>query len=240
MQAAPSPPQTRPLRGEKFRFPSSPIPCFHALPLQALLSPLFLFLPFFCPPTLSCVVGLIFSHPILPPPLDSSTTGSHAFNRACLGLRWCRSPTRLSKPHTGSHRCEFGFFLQNEFTLPLKGGGAGYRLFSSSEFSRGEARCFSAGKEGRFVSEGFSGSCLWQLLATTGSHGFNRAGVGLRWCRSLTRPPKTHTGPHRGEFGFCLLAGASQEDHPPFRQSRIRTQAEEKNTSALLFKNRTS
>ena len=123
---------------------------------------------------------------------------------------------------------------------PPKGGGAGYRLFSSSEFSRGEARCFSAGKEGRFVSEGFSGSCLWQLLATTGSHGFNRAGVGLRWCRSLTRPPKPHTGPHRGEFGFCLLAGASQEDHPPFRQSRIRTQAEEKNTSALLFKNRTS
>src|SRR5699024_8870902 len=54
---------------------------------------------------------------------------------------------------------------------PPKGGGAGYRLFSSSEFSRGEARCFSAGKEGRFVSEGFSGSCLWQLLATTGSHG---------------------------------------------------------------------
>ena len=44
-----------------------------------------------------------------------------------------------------------------------------------------------------------------------------------------------HKSPHRGEFGFCLLAGASQEDHPPFRQSRIRTQAEEKNTSAPLF-----
>ena len=111
---------------------------------------------------------------------------------------------------------------------PPKGGGAGYRLFSSSEFSRGEARCFSAGKEGRFVSEGFSGSCLWQLLATTGSHGFNRAGVGLRWCCSLTRPPKPHTGPHGGEFGFGPLAGACQEDCPPFRQSRVKNRAEEK------------
>ena len=145
MQAAPSPPQTRPLRGEKFRFPSSPIPCFHALPLQALLSPLFLFLPFFCPPTLSCVVGLIFSHPILPPPLDSSTTGSHAFNRACLGLRWCRSSTRLSKPHTGSHRCEFGFFLQNEFTLPLKGEELGIVCLVR--------RSFHAEKPGAFPQE---------------------------------------------------------------------------------------
>ena len=29
------------------------------------------------------------------------TTSSHGFNRACLGHRWCRFPTRLPKPRTG-------------------------------------------------------------------------------------------------------------------------------------------
>ena len=236
MQAAPSPPQTRPLRGEKFRFPSSPIPCFHALPLQALLSPLFLFLPFFCPPTLSCVVGLIFSHPILPPPLDSSTTGSHAFNRACLGLRWCRSPTRLSKPHTGSHRGEFGFSPQNELTPPPKGGGAGYHLgWVCWGFHAEKPGTFPQEKTDTSYPRASLGSCHRQLLVTNGSHGFNRACLGLPWCRFPTLSPKPHTGPHRAEFGFRLLTGASQEDFPLFRQSRIRTQAEEKNTSAPLF-----
>ena len=37
-------------------------------------------------------------------------------------------PARPSKPHTGSHRGEFGFSLQNEVTPPPKGGGAGYHL----------------------------------------------------------------------------------------------------------------
>lgn len=63
---------------------------------------------------------------------------------------------------------------------------------------------------------------------TTAPHGSNGASLGPCWCRSSTWPAKSHTGSHRAEFGFCLLAGASQEDHPPFRQSRIRTQAEEK------------
>ena len=63
---------------------------------------------------------------------------------------------------------------------------------------------------------------------TTAPHGSNGASLGPCWCRSSTWPAKSHTGSHRDEFGFCLLAGASQEDHPPFRQSRIRTQAEEK------------
>ena len=64
--------------------------------------------------------------------------------------------------------------------------------------------------------------------STGASRRANRAGLQLRWCRSPTRPPKLHTRPHRGEFGFCLLAGASQEDLPPFRQSRVRNRAEEK------------
>ena len=118
-------------------------------------------------------------------------------------------PTRLSKPHTALHKPSCGFVSQNEFTPPPKGGGAG--LFSHS-------------------------GCLGLLdSSTAGSHRFNGAGNPFRWCRSPTWPAKSHTGSHRAEFGFCLLPGASQEDHPPFRQSRIRTQAEEKNTSAPLF-----
>ena len=56
------------------------------------------------------------------------TTAPHGSNRACSGLRWCRSPTCPPKSHTGSHRAEFWFSLQNELTPPPKGGGAGYHL----------------------------------------------------------------------------------------------------------------
>ena len=51
------------------------------------------------------------------------------------------------------------FSPQNELTPPPKGGGAGF--------------CSVFGVR-------VPGSCLWQLLATTGSHGSNRAGLGLR------------------------------------------------------------
>ena len=40
---------------------------------------------------------------------------------------------------------------------------------------------------------------------TTAPHGSNEAGLGLRWCRSPTRCPKPHTGPHKGFFLFCAL-----------------------------------
>lgn len=91
----------------------------------------------------------------------------------------------LPRPLTGQkppHRAEFGFSPQNEFTPPPKGGGAGY--------------CFS------LVVRVLLGSCLWQLLATTGSHASNRACLGLRWCHFLTWLSKSHTGPHRAEFRF--------------------------------------
>ena len=50
----------------------------------------------------------------------------------------------------------------------------------------------------------------FSLIQVRRCHGFvhscptrpNRVCLGLRWCCFLTRPPKTHTGPHRGEFGF--------------------------------------
>ena len=58
---------------------------------QPFLGPFFLFLPNLSrPPYPSCVNGLVFSHPGLPLPLDSSTTASHGSNRA--GLECCQCP----------------------------------------------------------------------------------------------------------------------------------------------------
>ena len=109
------------------------------------------------------------------------------------------------------------FLPRTNLPLPLKGERLDFAQL-------GGLRVRNAEKPGAFPQEKTDtsypraslGSCLWQLLLTTGSPWHNRAGVGLRWCRSLTRPPKPHTGPHRGKFGFGLLAGASQEDHLPF------------------------
>ena len=126
------------------------------------------------------------------------------------GLVWgLGGVASLPRPLTGQkspHRAEFGFSPQNEFTPPPKGGGAGY--------------CFS------LVVRVLLGSCLWQLLATTGSHASNRACLGLRWCHFLTWLSKSHTGPHRAEFGFAVfswcasfaevpLAGAPDGNSPP-------------------------
>ena len=94
----------------------------------------------------------------------------------------------LPRPLTGQkppHRAEFGFSPQNEFTPPPKGEGAGY--------------CFS------LVVRVLLGSCLWQLLATTGSHASNRACLGLRWCHFLTWLSKSHTEAHRGKFVFTSV-----------------------------------
>ena len=161
----------------------------------------FLFLPipqFFSATSLSGGEISFLSPGGWPLPPDSLTTGSHASNGAGNPSRWCRFPTLSPKPHKGPHRAEFWFSHQNELTPPPLGGGARYRLFGLLVFSRREARCFSAGKDGYFVSEGFSWQLPWQLLLTTGSHGSNEVGLGLCWCRSPPRPQNRtqgHTGP---------------------------------------------
>ena len=202
--------QTSPLNGGLFRFSTRPTPYFHALPLQAHLGLLFLFLPLpsFSPSPLSEWKRNQFFLTwgwLLPP--DSLTTGSHASSRAGLGLCLCRSPTWLSKSHTGPHGGKFGFSPQNEFTPPPKGGGAGYRLsLVCWVFHAEKPGAFPQEKTDASYPRASLGSCLWQLLATTGSHAPNRAGLGLRWCRFPTRLPKPHTGPHRAEFGFTAFS----------------------------------
>ena len=100
-------PQFSPNQSSKWRKkPSSidAIPCFNVLPLQTLLGLLFFFLLFFTrPASPSYVDVLAFSHPGLPLPPDSRTTGSHAPNGAGLRPLWCRSPTWLPKSHTGPY-----------------------------------------------------------------------------------------------------------------------------------------
>ena len=191
-------------------FPIEAIPCFHASPLQARLSLLFSFSAFLLPARslLRGGAGFLSSRFAVVP--DSLATGSHASNRAGLGLWRCRFLTWLSKSHTGPHRAEFVFSPQNELTPPPKGGGAGYRLSWVGRVGSVRSKLAHTPPTGRV--------CCFDGVVLLPSH--------------LTG----HKSPHRAEFGFCLLAGASQEDHPPFRQSRIRTQAEEKNTSALLLK----
>ena len=77
---------------------------FSCAALAGPAGPAFFFLLFFTRPVSpSYVDELAFSHPGLPLPPDSRTTGSHAPNGAGLRPLWCRSPTWLPKSHTGPY-----------------------------------------------------------------------------------------------------------------------------------------
>ena len=81
---------------------------------QPFLGPFFLFLPNLSrPPYPSCVNGLVFSHPGLPLPLDSSTTASHGSNRAVLLPR----PQNRKQGRTRA----FPFSAHSLPTFPLRG-----------------------------------------------------------------------------------------------------------------------
>ena len=115
---------------------------------------------------------------------------------------------------TQAAQAKFGFLLQNELTPPLKGEGRDFAHLWDFGFSLAVACGNCCSQTAHTLQQGRSGALLVSLPT---------------WLS------KSNTGPHRAEFGFRLLTGASQEDFPLFRQSRIRTQAEEKNTSAPLF-----
>lgn len=104
-----------------------------------------------------------------------------------FGASLVRSSTRLSKPHTGSHRCEFGFFLQNEFTLPLKGEELGIVCLVR--------RSFHAEKPGAFPQEKRDASYPRASLAVA---------FGNCWPQLAHTPP---TGPVRGCAGVTSLPG---------------------------------
>ena len=155
---------------------------FFAFPTTAYMSS-FLFLHF-CDNALR-LLGLYFStfHSfriflrwLFTAAVQTSTEALHASNRAGLGLRWCRSPARPPKPHTGPHRGKFAFFSpKRTYPSPFRGRG--------------------------WVSA-FLGWAGWPCSFTTGSRWLNRAALLLRWCLFPTWLSKSHTGPHRAEFGL--------------------------------------
>ena len=105
-------------------------------------------------------------------------------------------------------------------------------------FHQREALCFSVGKDGYFVSEGFSRQLPLATAAHNCPHGFNRAGLVPGWCRFPYPGSKITRWAHRGEFGFCSLAGTSQREyHAPFQNSHVKIQAEEKNHLCPAFEN---
>ena len=129
---------------------------------------------------------------------------------AGVGLCWCCSPTWPPKSHTGAHRAEFGFLSRTNSPLPLKGEGL-------------DIACLGFVESALLVHN-------WGTLAQQGRSG------GFGGVVSLPRPLTGHKSPYRAEFGFGLLAGDSEKDHPPFQQSRVSNRAEEKNIPALLLK----
>ena len=105
---------------------------------------------------------------------------SHASNRACSELRWCCFPIRLPKPHTGPHGGASLFFSPKRAYPSPKGGGAGYR---------------------------FSWVCWVCSARSQTAHTAPTAPVwGCAGVVSPTRPPKPHTGAHRGEVGFTAFS----------------------------------
>ena len=95
-------------------------------PLQARLGLLFLFCLSFARlfSLLRGGAGLLSSRFAVVP--DSSTAAPHASNRACSGLRWCRSPTLPSnRPYIATQGRVWFFLPRTSLPLPLKGEGRG-------------------------------------------------------------------------------------------------------------------
>lgn len=106
--------------------------CGHSVlryvPFAGPAGPTFSFLPFpsfsqrFLSEWKQCWFSPAWGSPL---PLSLPTNGSHASNRAGNSSCWCRSPTRLSKPHTALHGPSLVFLPRTRLPLPLKGEGRG-------------------------------------------------------------------------------------------------------------------
>ena len=165
----------QPSEWRKNLFSIEDVPCSNALPLQARLGLLFLFLPVLCPSALPHPpMGRRFSsHPGLPVPLDSATTGSHSSNRAGLGLCWYPFP--YSSPKI-ANRAVHGLFPVPDtlfLTFPYGERPACSRKCAVPVFRIRSQRPHTA-------STGWEPVSLVSVFSTL--------------------PPKSHTGPHRAEF----------------------------------------
>ena len=161
-------------------------------PLQARLSLLFPFLPIsgFSQPPLSewRRTGLLSPWVGRCSPIRSQL-GHTPPTGPVWGFAGVVSLAGPPKPHTGPHRAKFGFPPQKTNSpLPLKGEGLGIIYLVCQVFHPEKPGAFPQEKADTSYPRASLDSCLWQLLATTAPHGFNRAGVGLRWCCFPTPP----------------------------------------------------
>ena len=131
----------------------------------------------------------------------------------------------------------FSLTSEQQAAVDNRGGG----LLVSAAAGSGKTRVLVERLLARVEGEGLDIACLgfvesallvhnWGTLAQQGRSG------GFGGVVSLPRPLTGHKSPYRAEFGFGLLAGDSEKDHPPFQQSRVSNRAEEKNIPALLLK----
>ena len=156
-----------------FAGPAGPVFSFSAFLLPARLPP--------------CVEGLVFSHPgspvprIRPQPAHTPSTGSVG---GFPGVASLPRPQNRTQGRTGP---SLDFLSKTSLPLPLKGEGLDIVCLVCQVFHPEKPGAFPQEKTDASHPRASLGSCLWQPLATTGSHGSNRACSGLRWCRSPTR-----------------------------------------------------
>lgn len=160
---------------------------FNALPLQARLGLLFPFLPFLLPVSHTFPCGeeggfsliRVFRSPSICSQL-AHTSPTRLVTRFADVVP-LPGPQNRTQGHTGPN----SFFLpRTSLPSPFRGRGGILLIFGVS---------------------GFPGSCLWQLPLTTGSHGPNRAGLGLRQCRSPTLPSNRPYIATQGRIWFHRL-----------------------------------
>ena len=207
MCAAQDSPQPRPLRGEKHPFPSRS----SCASMRCLCRPNWVCFFFSAFPQFLASTSLEWRQNQFSLSWGLTAAPGFAHNRLTR-LQQGRQPVSLVllpylAPKT-AHRATQGrvFSLHNEFTPPpFRGRGWVSPVLGLLVFSRREARCFSAGKDGYFVSEGFSR----QLPLATAAHNcptrLQRGGEPASLVSFPTPPSKPHTGPHRAEFGFHRL-----------------------------------
>ena len=170
----------------------------------------FLFLTF-CVYVFRCL-GLYFSAvPVSNPflrrlftaAIQTSTAGSHRFNRAGLLLRWCRFSTPPSDQPKIAAQGRVWFLPRTNLPLPLKGERLDFAQL-------GGLRVRNAEKPGAFPKEKTDtsypraslGSCLWQLMLTTAPTASTGPVWGFPGVVSLPCSLTGHKSSHRAEFGF--------------------------------------
>ena len=129
----------------------------------------------------------------------------------CLMFRQCEPPSTLFPPTFEWRRISSSIVAIPYFNvLPVQAclGLLFLFLFLPAlcpfclNFHQREARCFSAGKDGYFVSEGFS----WQLPVATAAHNCpTRLQQGLFGASVVSFPYPALKTSHRAEFDFTVV-----------------------------------